>query len=357
MSDVDVAVIGAGVIGAAVAERLTRRGFSALVLDRRARVGGETTERNSGVIHAGLYYSPESLKTVLCVEGNRRLYAWAADHHVAHRKIGKLVVATTEPEEAALHKMLAHGLAVGAQELEILSRAELEDREPAVRGRCALWSGTTGTIDPVELTASLIAVAEGAGATMLTNAGVTRIETLARGYRLTTERGPLNAARVVNAAGLHADDVAALAGVGRYRIHPCRGDYFRLRRGAFRHLIYPVKVQGSPGLGAHLTISPSGELKLGPDATWIERKDDYGPPPIDKRPQFAEAARRLFEVEEDDLVYDSCGIRPKLRAPTEDQERDFVIAQDLPGFVNLVGIESPGLTAALAIAERVSELL
>jgi L-2-hydroxyglutarate oxidase LhgO len=360
MSDLaDVAIVGAGVVGAAVAQRLAAdRNMSCFVLDRRARTGGETTERNSGVIHAGLYYPLASLKTQLSIEGNRRLYEWARRTGVAHRRLGKLVVATDEAEEAALVALEKHAREAGVPELRLIGAAELSVLEPSVRGRSALFSGSTGIVDPVELTESLIASAKSHGAEVVTNAKVLAIEAIPGGWRLTTERGEISAARLINAAGLYADRVAALAGVDRYTIHPCRGDYFRLKKTRdFRHLIYPVKKKGAPGLGVHLTIDTGGHQKLGPDTTWIEARDDYSPPPDDRRAQFAAAARKLFDLEPDDLEYDSSGIRPKLRAPHETEERDFVISEDGPGLINLVGIESPGLTAALAIARLVSDRL
>jgi L-2-hydroxyglutarate oxidase LhgO len=356
---VDVAVVGAGVVGAAVAARLAARGRSCFVLERRAHAGGETTERNSGVVHAGLYYPRDSLKTRLCVEGSRALYAWAARAGVPHARMGKLIVATSDAEEAAALALRAHGRDCGVEGLEALSAAELARREPEVRGRMAILSAASGIVDPAELTRSLLAAAEREGAAVICSAGVEAIERTAAGYSLRTPRGTVEAAAVVNAAGLYADDVAALAGVAKYRIHPCRGDYFRLAaRRTFRHLVYPVKTPGAPGLGVHLTLDLAGGQRLGPDARYVASKADYGPPAEEKRAAFAAAARKILgPVAEEDLAYDTCGIRPKLRAPDEKEERDFVIAEDLPRFVNLVGIESPGLTAALAIAAEVARRL
>lgn len=356
---IEVAVIGGGVVGAAVLQRLAERGLVGFMLERRARTGGETTERNSGVIHAGLYYPAASLKTRLSIVGNRALYRWAEAHGVPHARSGKLIVATDEGEEAELSRLLEHGRAAGVQALRLLSGREVKALEPALSCRAAILSGTTGVVDPIELTASLIAVARSAGAEVLVSAEVQAIEREQEGYRLETSRGPVHARRVVNAAGLYADEVARLAGVDRYRIYPCRGDYFAVRRKLpYRRLIYPVKKRGAPGLGVHLTTDLAGRARFGPDATYVESKADYGAPSRDKRAEFALAARKLFpEIRADDLEYDSCGLRPKLRAPSEPEEKDFVIAEDLPGFVNLVGIESPGLTAALAIAAEVERLL
>lgn len=355
----DVVVIGAGVVGAACAQRLAARGLSCFLLDRRERIGGETTERNSGVVHAGLYYPAGSWKTRLCVAGNRALYEWAARAGVAHARSGKLVVATTTAEEAALEALLAHGRAVGAEGLSLLTGRELAALEPHVRGSAALLSAATGIVDPFELTASLVTAARADGAEVIVSADVREIAREGDAYRLETTRGALAAAAVVNAAGLYADEVAAQAGVRKYAIHPCRGDYFRLRsRASYRHLVYPVKTPGAPGLGIHLTIDLGGACRLGPDATYVRSKKDYGPADPGKAAVFAEAARKLLgDIAAEDVEYDTCGIRPKLRAPGEKEERDFVIAEDLPRFVNLVGIESPGLTSALAIAVEVERML
>jgi L-2-hydroxyglutarate oxidase LhgO len=354
------AIVGAGVVGAAVAQRLARRGFACFILERRDRIGGETTERNSGVIHAGLYYPLNARKTRLCVRGNRLLYAWAARAGVAHARTGKLIVATREAEEAALLQLLAHGRSAGVEGLELWSAAELVAREPAVHGIRALFSPATGIVDPAELTASLVADARACGAEVVTRAEVTAAAPApSGGWALETTRGPIAAEVVVNAAGLFADQVAALAGVDRYRIHPCRGDYYRLTKTLpVRHLVYPVKDAGSPGLGVHLTLDLAGRQRFGPDANYVAQKNDYADPILDRREAFAASARKLFRgVEAQDLEYDSCGLRPKLRAPGAPSELDFVIALDRPGWVNLVGIESPGLTAALAIAEEVEQLL
>ncbi len=365
MRDVfDIAVIGSGVVGAAVAARLAAPGRrSCVVLERAERPGGDATERNSGVIHAGIYYPPGSLKTRLCIAGNRLLYEWAARAGVPHARCGKLVVAAAAgadagEEEAALAALYAHGRSVGVEGLEMLSASALARLEPAVRGRAALLSATSGIVDPCALARSLLAAAERAGADVACGAEVRAIERAGDLWRLATARGSIGAAAVVNAAGLCADEVAALAGFAKYRIFPCRGDYFRLRRPLpVRRLVYPVKRPGAPGLGVHLTPDLSGEQRLGPDAEYVASKSDYGPVE-GKRAAFAEAARRLFEgVREEDLAYDSCGIRAKLRAPGDPEEKDFVVAEDGPRFVNLVGIESPGLTSALAIAEEVERIL
>lgn len=357
-SSADVAIIGAGVVGAAVGLALTDAGLGCVILERKGRAGGEITERNSGVVHAGLNHPLAWLKTRLCVEGNRALFAFAEKAGVPHRRTGKLIVATTTAEVEALEALHVHGCAAGVDGLSLLTAQQLVELESGVRGRAALLSASTGIVDPVELTAALLAAARAGGAEVVVAAEVRELEPEGAGWRLDTARGKVWTSAVVNAAGLQADEVARLAGVDRYHIHPCRGDYYRWRTPrTFSRLVYPVKAGGGAGLGVHLTIDLNGGLRFGPDAHYVSARDDYRPGP-DARAAFASAAARIIPgVLVEDLAYDSAGIRPKLRAPGDPEERDFVIAEDRPGLINLVGIESPGLTAALAIGREVHRLL
>jgi len=357
-AEVDVAIVGGGVVGCAVASAVSRAGRSTLLLEAGPRLAEGTTSRNSGVIHCGLYYAPGSLKARACVRGNALLYAWASAHGVPHAKVGKLVVAADATAVPDLERLAATARANGAPGVELVAAAFVHAREPSVPAAAALWCPETGIVDAVELTRSLATDATEHGALVLTLAGVRRISRLPQGYELETTRGPIRAERVVNAAGLHADEVAALAGIDRYRIHPWRGDYFRLKGAApFRHLVYPVRRRGDPSLGVHLTLDLAGGCRLGPDVEHVARKDDFSPRE-DKLAAFLAAARALLgDVRPEQLSYDGCGIRPKLRAPGDPDEKDFVVSEDLPGFVNLVGIESPGLTASLALAEHVTALV
>lgn len=357
----DLVVIGAGVVGAAVFQHLTAQGHSVTLLERRPRVGGDVTERNSGVVHAGLWYPLDSLKTRLCIEGAALLYAWAAAHDVPHARLGKLVVASDEAGEARLEPLIAHARAAGtpAAELpQLWTGARLAAEAPEVAGRAALWVPSTGIVDPGALTASLIAAGRAAGGEVVTHAEVRALESHGGAWHLDTTRGPLVVDFVVNAAGLRADEVARAAGVPDYRVYPCRGDYYRLRpRTRYTRLVYPVKSPSSPGLGVHLTLGLDGSCRLGPDAYYVTDKSDYSGGGGHER-EFAEAAAKILRgVQVEDVTYESCGIRPKLRGPHEAQERDFVVSLDRPGLVNLVGVESPGLTSALAIAREVGRLV
>lgn len=354
---VQVTIIGAGVVGCALAYEFSLRAIDVLVLEGESRIADGTTSRNSGVVHAGLYYPPGSLKAESCVRGSRLLYEWCAQRGVAHRKTGKWIVGSKD-EESELADLLQNGLTCGAIGVAWGDPAGLKAELPGVRAEIGLFSAETGIVDPYEYARSLQIAAEQNGALVLTDARVHGLVALAGGgYRLETTRGAVDAELVINAAGLFADDVARLAGVDKYRIHPCRGDYFRLRDARrYESLVYPVKKRGSAGLGVHLTLGLDGSYRLGPDVEWVTSKTDYAPPAKvqTKLEAFCAAAGAYLEgIGVEQLSYDSCGLRPKLRSPTDSEERDFVISEDAPGLVNLVGIESPGLTAARDLAQRV----
>ncbi|MEW5854031.1 MAG: NAD(P)/FAD-dependent oxidoreductase [Myxococcota bacterium] len=354
---VDVVVVGGGVVGCAVAHALSRARRSVVLLEKGPRLGEGITSRNSGVIHSGLYYAPNSLKAQSCIRGNVLLYAWAAAKGVWHRKTGKLVVATHEGQREALEKLHANVVASGAPGCTLLPGNEVTRLEPSLQVAAAMMCAETGVVDPTELTHSLAIAAEEHGATILSHAAVHGLERGPDGWRVDSARGRVSTRWVVNAAGLDADRVACLAGVTAYQLHPCRGDYFRLSTAVeYRHLIYPVKDKRSAGLGVHLALDRGGGYRLGPDAEYVERRDDFSSAEHKLLAFHAAAQQLLGPLRVDQLRYDGCGIRPKLRAPDEPDEKDFVLCEDLPGFVNLVGIESPGLTASLDLAERVAAL-
>jgi len=370
MYEVDVVVIGAGAVGLACAATLARRGDAVLVVERNPRVGQETSSRNSGVIHAGLYYPPGSLKAELCVEGRKLLYARAARTGIAHRKLGKLVVATDAGEHARLEELAAIARTNGAGEVKLLGAAEARALEPRLNLTSAMFSPETGIVDAHALMDSYRIEAKDHGADLLMCAELIAIERPAAGYDLVLEVGPtreretVRAARVVNAAGLRAPHIAELAGLDidalRYRQHLCKGDYFSVHSTAAKglaHLIYPLPVHA--GLGVHLTLDLQGQVRAGPDATYVDIESyDVA---IDKRAAFGAAIRKYFpHLRDEDLEPDYAGVRPKLQGPGE-PFRDFVITESaqhgLPGFVQLLGIESPGLTASEAIAQRVARLV
>lgn len=343
-------------VGCAVARVLGRRSKSVLVLERAAREGTGISSRNSGVVHAGLYYPPGSRKARCCVAGNAMLWDWVAAHGVGHRRTGKLVVATEPEQEAALEQLVENAAASGAA-LERIGLERARALEPGLPGtiRAACWSPCSGIVDAHELVRSLRTDAERAGVEFVGSAPVERIEPVAEGFLLTTPRGVVVARRVVNAAGLGAVAIANSLGLA-YRQFPARGDYFRLRtKTRWQRLIYPVAVPGSPSLGIHLTLELDGQCRLGPDLEWVDDPEDLSPGRGEaKHAAFLAAARRLLgAIAAEDLVYDGCGIRPKLVGPGE-PAADFEIVEHPRGCWHLLGIESPGLTASLALAQELT---
>lgn len=367
--ETDVLVVGGGVVGLASAAALARAGRSVILLERRERIAQETTSRNSEVVHAGLYYPEGSLKAQLCVAGREALYARCERLGIPHRRLGKLVVATDAAESVRLEEILARGTANGAPGLRLLDAAELRRREPAVRGVAALDSPATGIVDAHAFALSYAAEAESHGASLVMRSEVRGVARQGDLYRVEVRdadgaRTDLLCASVVNAAGLAGDALAEVAGFDvdarGYRLHPCKGDYFALAPGVplrVSRLVYPVPA--GPGLGIHATLDLGGRIRFGPDAEYVERVS-YAVDPH-KRDAFARAvARYLPGIRAEWLSPDQAGVRPRLAAPGE-PFRDFVVNEESaagwPGFVNLIGIESPGLTAAPAIADRVVDLL
>ena len=364
--DTGLTVVGAGVVGLAIAARLAPDIPNLVVLERNGAAGMETSSRNSEVIHAGIYYPAGSLKARLCIEGNRRIYELCGRHAIPHRRTGKIITASDEGEHAALERLLAQGLENGVA-LRRITASEAHCLEPAVSSSDALLSPDSGIVSAHGLMDHLLGRARDAGAILQLRSELVGVERRAGEYRLTIRAGrgteSFTSERVVNAAGLHADSVAGLAGIdvnaAGYRLHYCKGSYFSIaasRMGLVSRLVYPVP--GPVSLGIHAVLDLAGRLKFGPDVEYLaDRRLDYG---VDetKRATFGEAIRRMLpSVRDEDLHPDMSGIRAKLQGPG-DTFRDFVIAEEsgrgLPGFVNLVGIDSPGLTSALAIAEHVA---
>jgi L-2-hydroxyglutarate oxidase LhgO len=368
MADSGIAVIGAGVVGLAVAARLAPRHPDLVVLERHARHGQETSSRNSEVIHAGIYYAAGSLKARLCVRGNRLLYELCARRGVPHRRCGKIITAAVETERPALEALRDRARANGV-ELQPLSAAEVVALEPHVRSAGGLLSPDSGIVSAHDFMDVLLHDVRAAGAVLQPRAEVVGLERDGGDYRLALRSGDktesFTAERVINAAGLDADTVAGLAGIdvdaAGYRQHLCKGSYFSVapaKAGLVGRLVYPVPDHVS--LGVHAVLGLDGRLRFGPDAEYVGRDADYS---VDegKAAAFAAAARKLLPaIDDEDLAPDISGIRPKLQGPN-DGFRDFVIAEEsargLPGLVNLVGMDSPGLTSALAIADHVADLV
>ncbi|HTV88205.1 MAG TPA: NAD(P)/FAD-dependent oxidoreductase [Stellaceae bacterium] len=365
--DIEAVIVGAGVIGLAAARALALAGRDVVVVERAYTIGVETSSRNSEVIHGGLYYPQGSLKAVTCVEGRRRLYEYCRDHHVPHAQLGKLIVATSEDEIPGVEKIAATARANGVTNLEWLSVSGAQRLEPQLRCVAALLSPSTGIIDSHALMLAYRGDAEAAGAMIAFRSTVLSGRVLSDGFELAVggpegEPTPLRCRLLVNAAGLYAPDLArAIDGIPPESVPPayfCRGVYFTLSgRSPFRRLIYPVPVPG--GLGVHITLDLAGQARFGPDVEWIDRVDYT----VDPRrgDKFYAAVRRYWpELRDGALQPGYAGIRPKISGPAE-AAADFVVqgpqTHGVPGLVNLYGIESPGLTASLPLADAVVRAL
>ena len=356
---VECVVIGAGVVGLATARALALAGREVLLLEAEDHAGTITSARNSGVIHAGLYYAPGSFKARFCVAGNRALYAYCKDRGVDHHNSGKLIIANGDEEEQVLLHLLERAGRNGVDGVRLISGAEAHKLEPEVRCTAALFCPTSGIVDQHPYMLALQGDMENAGGTLVVNC---RVESLARiesGFLIRTggdAATELEARFVVNSAGLGAVDLLdRIEGYPKHlipRLHLGRGNYFTVaERSPFKHLIYPVPQ--AAGLGIHATLDLGKRVRFGPDVEWIDRID-YSVNAA-RAPMFYEAIRRYWpRLADGALTPDYTGIRPKLHGPGEPQP-DFRIESaaehGLPGLVNLLGIESPGLTSSLAIGD------
>ncbi len=355
-----VAVIGAGVVGLASALSLLHRKHDVVVLERHRRAGLDTSTHNSGVIHAGLYYPPGSLKATLCVEGRDRLTAFCRTHNIPHHTSGKLVVATESSEEPAIAALAANARANGV-DVDIVDAAFVRHREPHVRATRALWSPLTGWLEAEAYVKTLQREVERLGGHVLPGSPVLGVEPAGDHVEVITPHERIDAEFVVNAAGLMADDVSKVCGGEDFTIYPCRGEYAELTPKASQlvnGLVYPVPHHSGHGLGVHLTKTAGGTVWLGPTIRYQDRKDDYE---SDREPleAFLESTQRLLpSVTLADLRLSGSGIRAKLHPPTE-QFADFLIRRDTrqPWLIHAAGIDSPGLTASLAIGDLVAGLL
>jgi L-2-hydroxyglutarate oxidase LhgO len=358
---IDVAVIGAGVTGLAAARAIAASASSVCVLERHPRPGMDTSTHNSGVIHAGLYYPAGTLKARLCVRGRELMYDFCARYGVPHMKSGKLVVAHDEHEVRQLEALQQRGIENGVTGLEIVDRAFIVGREPAVNTRFALWSPETGVVNAEEYVRTLLRTGSDAGVVFLPGTKLLGADRHAEGMVLTTERESILAGVVVNAAGLYADEVSRMLGGETFTIYPCRGEYAEFapaKRALVNGLVYPLPHDSGHGLGVHLVRTTGGQVWLGPTIRYQARKDDYED---DREPleSFAESARHLIDgVTIDDLRLSGSGIRAKLHPPSE-SFADFLIRRDRvnPAVVQASGIDSPGLTSSLAIGDLVRDLV
>ncbi len=364
METAKIVVVGAGVVGLAVAAKFSEMNSGVFILEKNSKYGQETSTHNSGVIHSGIHYPPGSLKAKLCVEANPVLYEMCEKHRIPFEKLGKLTVAIGEEEIAELEKLMKWGTQNGVQGLRFMDGEEVKRLEPNVEVERALLSPSTGIVDADELMNHYYAEVYKNGAVLSTQTEVTEISKTAESYEIKGmsqgETFNIKAETVVNCAGLYADRISEMAGIdvdeAGYRLHLCKGDYYRLvGKSPIKMLVYPLPKGG--GLGIHLTPDLAGTIRLGPNSYYVD-KVDYLVESGEK--EFREDVKKYVpHIVEHELVPDFAGVRPKLQGP-KDGFKDFVIRNEadkgLDGFINLVGIESPGLTSAPAIARVVTEI-
>ncbi|HXL21170.1 MAG TPA: NAD(P)/FAD-dependent oxidoreductase [Candidatus Dormibacteraeota bacterium] len=370
MEQAHVLIIGGGVIGCAIAHALSEKYPDVFLVEQNPRVGMATSTRNSGVIHSGIYYAKGSLKARLCVEGNRLAYEFCARHNVPHRHTGKLVVAANAREEPELHALQKRGEDNGVSGLRIIGPAEIRGREPHIRGTAALEVPSTGILSAEDFVRTFARLATERGANLVTHARVAALEPKGGSIRATVRIGDeskaqeetIDARCVINAAGLFADEVAAMLDNSSWKIYPVRGEYCEIRgphASLIQSLVYPLPHADGLSLGVHFTKTLWGTVLLGPSATYVDGKDNYERNRLPIADFAASAKTLLPEVEESDLQLGYSGLRPKLVPPSGKGIADFVITRDprVPQAIHLVGIESPGLTAAPAIARHVAQLV
>lgn len=372
--NIEVLIIGAGIVGLACASEFAHAGYTTLVVERNAHFGEETSSRNSEVIHSGIYYTPGSLKAQLCVKANRTTYKDCNKFGVWHRQIGKLIVAVTETEEKYLLQLHDQGKTNGVDGVTLLGKQQAAKVEPHIRCTAALYLQSTGILDSHQLMSAYEHDACDNGTTFVYRTSFLGASKNENGYsvRLKEANGTeseVDAGYIINAAGFRATDVARSIGFDTdacgYHFYPNRGHYFRVamsKSSLVSHLVYPVPLHDQAGLGIHITVDKSGQIKLGPDTEYI----DPNTPPEQwyrfdesRKESFFKAVVRYFPaIAMNDLSPDQVGVRPKIQAPGKPLP-DFIINEEskrgFPGIVNLIGIESPGLTCAREIAKKVLE--
>jgi glycerol-3-phosphate dehydrogenase len=378
MDEVNILIIGGGVVGCAIAAELSKQWQDVFVVERFPRLGMATSTRNSGVVHAGIYYSPGSLKAHHCLQGNALTFAFCEKHNVPHRRTGKLVVAAEPREEAALKALYQRGQENGVEGLRLIGPPEIREREPHIAGVMALDVPSTGIVSAEELVRAYARVAVQQGAHIVTYAQVVSLEPAANAIRVGIRVGEeatmppgqdaiasqetIEARCVINASGLYADDVAALIGNDSWKIYPVRGEYCEVRgprRSLINGLVYPLPHADGLSLGTHFTKTIWDTVLIGPTARYVKDKDDYERDRLTVA-DFAVGARILVpEITEGDLQLAYSGLRPKLVPPDQHGMADFVIERDprVPHMIHLVGMESPGLTAAPSVALQVAGMV
>lgn len=370
MEQANVLIIGGGVIGCAIAHALAQHWDDVFVVEQNPRVGMATSTRNSGVIHSGIYYPQGSLKARLCVEGNRLDYEFCAKHNVPYRHSGKMVVAANPQEESQLAALKSRGEENGVEGLGLIGPAEMRAREPHIRGTAALEVPSAGVLSAEDFVRAFLRLASDRGASLVTHARVTALQPAQNSIRATVRIGDdavaqnetIEARCVINSAGLYADEIAAMLGNRSWKIYPVRGEYCEIRgprASLVQNLVYPLPHVHGLSLGLHLTKTLWGTVLLGPTATYVNGKENYERARLPIADFVTSAQTLLPEIEPADLHLGYSGLRAKLVPPEGTGIADFVITRDpeVPQAIHLVGMESPGLTAAPAIARYVAPMV
>jgi len=369
MEKVDIVVVGAGVVGLAVAWELSKSNKDVFIVEKNSGFGQEISSRNSEVIHAGIYYPKDSLKTRACIEGRRLLYEFCAKNNIPCKKTGKLIVAIDDKEIGDLENLFQQGLENGVEDLRLFSKDEIKEIEPAIHAVRAIYSPSTGILDTHGFMDNLALQFKAHNGEIAYNTELIGVDKAKEGFLVRVKdktEGDFNFfTRIfINCAGLNSDKVAQMPGLLKedYRLKYCKGDYFRVHNNKAKYisrLVYPVPKKERAGLGIHATVDLAGGLRLGPDDEYVQ-KIDYNIDETKKMLFFESVKRFLPFIELLDLAPDTSGIRPKLQGPGE-SFRDFIIKDErdngLAGFINLIGIESPGLTATLSIARIVNDMV
>jgi L-2-hydroxyglutarate oxidase LhgO len=369
--DAGITIIGAGVVGLAIAEKIAEGHTGVYLVEKHLSFGQETSSRNSEVIHAGIYYTNGSLKAELCFEGKILLYDYCKKYNVPFNNCGKLIVATSEEEIRQIEGIRQNAIRNGLRDLQVFERDEIAGMEPNIFAMSALYSPSTGIIDTHSLMKQFETNARNNGAQIVYGGEVTAIKQINGGYEITlldadNKEYSFSSGIVINSAGLNSDKISEMVGIkdDNLKIQFCKGEYFRINPPKNRlvsRLIYPVPHPQMEGIGIHVTIDMGGGVKLGPDVKYLESNIyDYKVTASKQDAFFRSAKRFLPFLEPDDISPEMAGIRPKIQRPGEPQ-KDFYIQEEsrrgYPGFINLIGIESPGLTSSISIAKYVKKLI
>jgi L-2-hydroxyglutarate oxidase LhgO len=371
LMDAEITIIGAGVVGLAIAEKVSEEHNNVFLIEKHPSFGQETSSRNSEVIHAGIYYTKDSLKARLCVEGKRLLYEYCRRYEVPYNNCGKLIVATSEKEISVIEGIRQTAIRNGVDDLALLGREQIAEMEPNIFALKALFSPSTGIIDSHALMKQYETNTINNSGQVVYGSEVIGIKRIRNGYEITLldadkKNYSFTSGIVINSAGLNSDKVSEMVGIDddKLKIQFCKGEYFRIKppkNRLLKRLIYPVPHPDLEGIGIHVTIDMGGGVKLGPDVEYLDSNVyDYKLTASKQEAFFKSAKKFLPFLDYDDIAPEMAGIRPKIQKPGEPL-RDFYIMEEsgrgFPGFINLIGMESPGLTASVAIAKYVKSLI